>query len=556
MYRPVWIAPSRPQRWHDSWAGFLTPLILWICVSVTLRYGYYGDCRMVLGPSSSRLVKTSSYFVQQVQVRDHESGEGVFLYAFNEKPELSSETNWSVSKYLIVGSHARKGFSLWLNKGSRISLRLEAQSSSLTQLEAVMSKGERNYKTMLRKLKTTPNALTLDEPIKGKEVEYAIEEDDRYYLDIVNSNFRSVIITLKANFSSKMYDITKANNKCSTTNGSCRLRLLFPDTRYVILTTPNNGHLDGWYLEISFVARVITYIAVLGFITIFIFIFLKYFGACDGDEIGTPVEYNTVHEITETHPIMPEKPIRCTYGTADQEEDDDSDAYSSSSEELYDAKLCVICYDDQRNCFYVPCGHCATCYDCAQRIMDGESKVCPICRRLIHKYLPHKNRGLPPSPAFSLPIIGHLHLLKKPLHRTLAKLSDQYGPVLHIQFGTRHVVLVSSPSVAEECFTKNDIAFANRPTLLAGKHLGYNYATLTWASNGPHWRNLRRIASMELLSSNRLQMLYGVRLSEIRSLIRQLFQSCQGGEFRTVEMKSTFFELTLNVVMRMIAGKR
>ncbi|KAJ6675895.1 hypothetical protein OIU85_011988 [Salix viminalis] len=57
----------------------------------------------------------------------------------------------------------------------------------------------------------------------------------------------------------------------------------------------------------------------------------------------------------------------------------------SSSEDLYDAKLCVICYDDQRNCFFVPCGHCATCYDCAQRIMEEDNKMCPICRRLIHK---------------------------------------------------------------------------------------------------------------------------------------------------------------------------
>ena len=62
---------------------------------------------MVLGPSSSRLVKMSSFFVQQVQLRE-EDGKGVFLYSFIEKPELSSEINWSVSKYLAVGSNGRK----------------------------------------------------------------------------------------------------------------------------------------------------------------------------------------------------------------------------------------------------------------------------------------------------------------------------------------------------------------------------------------------------------------------------------------------------------------
>ncbi|XP_015884981.1 E3 ubiquitin-protein ligase APD2 isoform X2 [Ziziphus jujuba] len=333
---------------------------------------------MVIGPSSSRLVTASSVFVQQVQVTDIDR-KGVFLYSFSEKPELSSETNWSSSNYLIIGSYSRKGFSFWLNKGSRIKLRLEAQTKTLNQIEIVTIKGEKRFETLLPKLTTSTNTLVPNEPINGKEAEFIIEEDDKYYLDIINTNSRSIIMTLNLNVSSKMYDISKANDKCSTRTGSCQLRLLFPSTHYVILTTPNNGDLGGWYLELSFVARVVTYIAILGFITIIILIIIKYLGTCDAENTTTDT---AVEEINETHPILPEKPSRYTYGTV---EDDEESVASSSSEELYDAKLCVICYDDQRNCFFVPCGHCATCYDCAQRIMEGESKVCPICRRLIHK---------------------------------------------------------------------------------------------------------------------------------------------------------------------------
>ncbi|XP_022768692.1 isoflavone 3'-hydroxylase-like [Durio zibethinus] len=167
-----------------------------------------------------------------------------------------------------------------------------------------------------------------------------------------------------------------------------------------------------------------------------------------------------------------------------------------------------------------------------------------------------KNKGLPPSPALSLPIIGHLHLIRKPLHSTLAKLSKQHGPILFIQFGSRPVLVVSSPSAAEECFTKNDVVFANRPRLLTGKHLGYDYTTLPWAPYGDHWRNLRRVASIELLSSNRVQKYFWIRMDEVKFLILRLYRSSKGGEFQVVEMKSIFFELTLNVLMRMIAGKR
>ncbi|KAK6939676.1 Cytochrome P450 [Dillenia turbinata] len=49
-------------------------------------------------------------------------------------------------------------------------------------------------------------------------------------------------------------------------------------------------------------------------------------------------------------------------------------------------------------------------------------------------------------------------------------------------------------------------------------------------------------------------MLSGIRLDEVRSLLRQLH--CRSGESPVVEMKSKFFELMLNIMMRMISGKR
>lgn len=76
--------------------------------------------------------------------------------------------------------------------------------------------------------------------VSEKEVEYIIEEDDKYYLEVINTNPRSIIMKMNLNVSSKMYDLTKAQDKCSTTNGSCVLGLLFPNTHYVIVTTPNN----------------------------------------------------------------------------------------------------------------------------------------------------------------------------------------------------------------------------------------------------------------------------------------------------------------------------
>ncbi|KAL4323566.1 hypothetical protein GQ457_11G005680 [Hibiscus cannabinus] len=103
------------------------------------------------------------------------------------------------------------------------------------------------------------------------------------------------------------------------------------------------------------------------------------------------------------------------------------------------------------------------------------------------KLLTRRKQNLPPSP-FSLPIIGHLHLLKTPLHEALATLLSKYGPILYLRVGSRRILVVSSPSAVEECFSKNDIIFANRPRTMAGDIFMYNQRAYVWASYGPLWR--------------------------------------------------------------------
>ncbi|KAG2666219.1 hypothetical protein I3760_15G046200 [Carya illinoinensis] len=177
---------------------------------------------------------------------------------------------------------------------------------------------------------------------------------------------------------------------------------------------------------------------------------------------------------------------------------------------------------------------------------------------VIAKHLLSKTRNLPPSPFPTLPIVGHLYLLKKPLHRSLTRLSNRYGPIIHLTFGSRKVLIVSSPCAAEECLATNDIIFANRPRLLIGKLLGYNFTSLAWAPYGDHWRNLRRISSLQLLSSHRLQTLSRIRTDEVRSLIRRLLPTNNNNQNQTEvhDLKAAFVELTLNAMMRMIAGTR
>ncbi|KAK2987889.1 hypothetical protein RJ640_014222 [Escallonia rubra] len=173
----------------------------------------------------------------------------------------------------------------------------------------------------------------------------------------------------------------------------------------------------------------------------------------------------------------------------------------------------------------------------------------------LFKHKQQKYKNLPPSPP-SLPIIGHLHLLKEPVHETLDKLSQKYGPILGLRFGVRKVLIVSSSSAVEECFTKNDIIFANRPRLILEKHLNYDCTTMGAANYGHLWRTLRRITALEVFSTARLAETSNLRREEAVLLVKQLVKSCGGDGSSTVDLKASFGELAINMVSMMIMGKR
>ncbi|KAM7265554.1 hypothetical protein ACFE04_003237 [Oxalis oulophora] len=162
--------------------------------------------------------------------------------------------------------------------------------------------------------------------------------------------------------------------------------------------------------------------------------------------------------------------------------------------------------------------------------------------------------NLPPSPP-GLPFLGHLHLIKEPLHRTLHAFSQKLGPIYSLRFGSRLVLIVSSPQAIAECLNKNDIIFANRPLLTAGKYIGYDHTVMSLAPYGDHWRNLRRLCALDIFSSNRLNESSTIRRDEVMMLIRKLGKMSRDG-FRKVKLKSMFSELSFNVLMRMVAGKR
>ncbi|KDO44281.1 hypothetical protein CISIN_1g037130mg, partial [Citrus sinensis] len=160
------------------------------------------------------------------------------------------------------------------------------------------------------------------------------------------------------------------------------------------------------------------------------------------------------------------------------------------------------------------------------------------------------------------PLVGHLHLLggPEPAHRVLGDMADKYGPIFTMKLGVKQALVVSNWEIAKECFTTNDKAFASRPKTMAMELLGYNFSVISFAPYGNYWRQSRKIAIIELLSSHRLEKLKHVRESEVKASIQRLYKSCisssSSRKVVLVDMIHWLEGTVLDVVLRIIAGKR
>ncbi|CAN6281279.1 unnamed protein product [Urochloa humidicola] len=160
----------------------------------------------------------------------------------------------------------------------------------------------------------------------------------------------------------------------------------------------------------------------------------------------------------------------------------------------------------------------------------------------------------PPSPP-AIPVIGHLHLLGKPIHAALSRLADRYGPVFSLRLGSRDAVVVSSAALARECFTEHDVCFANRPRFPTLMLVSFGGATLPMCGYGSYWRNLRRVATVQLLSAQRVSCMLPVISGEVRAMARRMYRAAAAapGAAARIELKRRLFEVSLSALMETIA---
>lgn len=161
-------------------------------------------------------------------------------------------------------------------------------------------------------------------------------------------------------------------------------------------------------------------------------------------------------------------------------------------------------------------------------------------------------RRLPPSPP-RLPVIGHLHLLRPPAHRTFHELAARLGaPLMHIHLGSTHCVVAGTADVARELIRDHDATISGRPVSALSRLFSYGSAGFAFTPNSPHWRFLRRLCVSEVLGTRTVEQLRHVRRGSLAALLRAVLASSARGE--AVDVTRELIRFSNTAIIRMVAS--
>ena len=160
--------------------------------------------------------------------------------------------------------------------------------------------------------------------------------------------------------------------------------------------------------------------------------------------------------------------------------------------------------------------------------------------------------NLPPGPR-TLPFIGNLYQLVGSLpHHSLKLLADKYGPLMHLKLGEVSNIVVTSPEIVLEVMKTHDVNFSYRPNLASSRIVSYNNINIAFSQYGEYWRQVRKICTVELLTTKRVQSFQSVREEEVAELVKKVAAS----EGCAINLTQSIFPMTYGIVARAAFGKK
>ncbi|KAM4640958.1 cytochrome P450 2G1-like isoform 2-T2 [Discoglossus pictus] len=158
---------------------------------------------------------------------------------------------------------------------------------------------------------------------------------------------------------------------------------------------------------------------------------------------------------------------------------------------------------------------------------------------------------LPPGPT-PLPLIGNIFQVKpKALLQSLQKLREEHGSVYTVYFGTRPAVMLCGYNTVKEALIDHGDTLLGRGKLPLAEHILKGFGIT--ASNGDHWKQLRRFTIMTLRNFGMGKRSLEERIQEEAQYLLERLQNTNGSSF-----DPTFFLscAVSNIICSIVFGQR
>lgn len=392
---------SSTEMRDDVWSCLVVLVTFWFFASVTLIFGFYGSVNTHLGPNCSRLLKTNPFFVQSIRAEEiEEQKPGPILYGFYNPPPLDVEVHWTERHNAIIPANYHKEFIYFLNEGSSVDIIYNVKSQGSSPLSLVIAQGKESLIEWIEDPSYPNTTLSWNIIYGSGKIQQTISKPSNYYIAVGNLDSEEAEVELTLTVNALLYNTTQAYYKCSPVNNVCSLKVFITGTNAAVLTSPHpiEGSDNNWNVRLSYGPRWITYFAGSGIMTVLILLAFRFLNMSQNTaEDGTG--FQAGEGGTERAPLLVHKDDDVSsrgssYDSVSHDEEDLEEQIAASSVEGQQTtdgeninnprRLCVICFDAHRDCFFLPCGHCAACFTCATRIAE-EAGTCPICRRKMKK---------------------------------------------------------------------------------------------------------------------------------------------------------------------------
>ncbi|KAG9155918.1 hypothetical protein Leryth_004160 [Lithospermum erythrorhizon] len=382
-----------PPLTNDPWSGVIAVVTFWTFVSLILMLGIYGSEIFKLSSNASILIKPNPLFIQSLTVERLNVAIGEpMLYGFDVSPALDVVSSWSEhhKTTLLGGTH--KEWMYYLNEGSQIDISYNVPSLMQFPLVLAIAEGTAGLARWLED-PSYPNITLLWKQIRGTGMTgKSISKSSSYYIAVGNLNSFTEEVELHFRIRALLYNTTNAYWKCSVARGPCHMKIPFTGGHSSLLTSFGlklGVKNDNSTVKISYGPRWITYFGGIGGVMVLMSLAVYYFNNFRSIRQGdSSIQSN---EGSTSAPLLSRKDddnlsLGSSYDSVSEDDGDPEDHPSANDHENNNStqRLCAICFDAPRDSFFLPCGHCVSCYTCGTKIAESAG-TCPICRRRMKK---------------------------------------------------------------------------------------------------------------------------------------------------------------------------